>query len=197
MSSLLLRAAAGACVLAAALPAVALGQQRPSFDIQAHRGGIGLRSENTLASFGNAMRLGVSTLELDVQITKDNVAVITHDRKLDPSKCQDTGPVTPGDPAYPYVGRLVKDLTLAQVQTIDCGYRQLAGFPDQENVPGIRMPTLMQVFNLVKRYHSPVRLNVEPKVEAGSPTETAPQEEFVRDVVRDVRAAGFIRRVTI
>src|SRR5439155_23441199 len=39
------------------------------FDIQAHRGGIGLRVESTLASFGNALKLGVTTLELDVQIT--------------------------------------------------------------------------------------------------------------------------------
>src|ERR1700754_314059 len=110
MSSLLLRAAAGACVLAAALPAVALGQQRPSFDLEAHRGGIGLRSENTLASFGNAMRLGVSTLEMDIQITQDGVPVVAHDRVVNRDKCADTAPVTAGDPEFPYVGKFVKDL---------------------------------------------------------------------------------------
>ncbi|MEO8526271.1 MAG: glycerophosphodiester phosphodiesterase family protein, partial [Caldimonas sp.] len=36
------------------------------FDLQAHRGGRGLRPENTLASFGNAMKMGVTTLELDI-----------------------------------------------------------------------------------------------------------------------------------
>ena len=38
-----------------------------SFDLQAHRGGRGLRPENTLAAFENAMRMGVTTLELDIE----------------------------------------------------------------------------------------------------------------------------------
>jgi glycerophosphoryl diester phosphodiesterase len=195
MSSLLLRAAAGACVLAAALPAVALGQPRPSFDVQAHRGGIGLRSENTLASFGNAMRLGVTTLELDIQMTQDGVAVISHDRQLNGDKCADTAPVTPGDPEYPYVGKYIKDLTLDQVETLDCGYRRLREFPTQENVPGVKMPTLRQVFDLVNRYDSPVRLNVETKYEAGT-TETQPMEMFVQALARETRRAGLLGQVT-
>jgi glycerophosphoryl diester phosphodiesterase len=57
-----------------------------TFDLQAHRGGLGLRVENTLASFGNALQLGVSTLELDVQITQDGQAVVTHEYlRQDPS----------------------------------------------------------------------------------------------------------------
>src|SRR6476469_6108630 len=73
-------------------PAQAASTQ-PTFDLQAHRGGIGLTVENTLASFNRAIRLGVSTLELDVQITQDGQAVVTHDRKIDGNKCEDTGPV--------------------------------------------------------------------------------------------------------
>ena len=88
---------------------------RREFDLQAHRGGLGLRPESTLSSFGNAMRLGVSTLELDVQITEDGVAVVTHDRQISPVKCQDTAPAFSGDPEYPYVGKYIKTLTLQQV----------------------------------------------------------------------------------
>src|SRR5689334_6822632 len=79
------------------------------FDIQAHRGGLGYRAESTLSSFGNGLRLGVSTLELDIQITRDGQAVVTHDRQVAGSKCLDTAPVTPGDPQFPYVGKYVKD----------------------------------------------------------------------------------------
>ncbi len=82
------------------------------FDLQAHRGGLGLRSESTLSSFGNALRLGVTTLELDVQITEDRQAVVTHDRRVDGRKCTDTAPATPGDPEFPYVGKYVNTLTL-------------------------------------------------------------------------------------
>jgi len=135
-----------------------------AFDAQAHKGGLAHRPESTHASFGNALRLGVSTLELDVQITVDGAAVVTHDRKVDGRKCVDTAPVAPGHPAFPYVGRYVKTLTLAQVKTLDCGTKTLPDFPAQIAVPSARVPTLREVFDLVKRYHADdVKLNVETK----------------------------------
>ncbi|MFY4775196.1 glycerophosphodiester phosphodiesterase family protein [Metabacillus sp. RGM 3146] len=168
------------------------------FDLQAHRGGIGLTVESTIASFSRALEVGVSTLELDVQITKDHQAVVTHDRKISGDKCQDTGPVFAGDPDYPYVGKYVKDLTLAQVRTLDCGSQRLSQFPEQRLSPGARMPLLSEVFDLVKHYHANnVWMNVETKVEAGAPQETAPREEFVQIVARQVREAGMLHRVSI
>jgi glycerophosphoryl diester phosphodiesterase len=53
-----------------------------TFDLQAHRGGAGLRPENTLAAFGHALEVGVSTLELDVQISLDGRPVVSHERVL-------------------------------------------------------------------------------------------------------------------
>ena len=50
-----------------------------AFDLQAHRGCRGLLPENTLAGFEHALRLGVTTLELDIAITADGVPVISHD----------------------------------------------------------------------------------------------------------------------
>lgn len=78
------------------------------FDLQAHRGGIALTVESTLPAFAKALRVGVSTLELDVQITEDREAVVTHDRVVSGEKCRDTAPVKPGDPEWPYVGDYVK-----------------------------------------------------------------------------------------
>ncbi|MCW6004823.1 hypothetical protein K1W54_09520 [Micromonospora sp. CPCC 205371] len=191
--------AAMACATAIA-PGAA--EARPSnagrFDLQAHRGGLGLRSESTLSSFGNALRLGVDTLELDIQITEDGQAVVTHDRRVDGRKCVDTAPVTAGDPEFPYVGKYVKTLTLAQVKALDCGSTRLADHPGQVLSPGSRMPLLREVFGLVGRYRADgVRLNIETKVEAGAPQETAPREQFVQVVAAEIRAAGFLRRVTI
>ncbi|MFD3925263.1 glycerophosphodiester phosphodiesterase [Streptomyces sp. NPDC058614] len=191
--------ACSAGVLAA--PAGAGEQHRPGhrvFDLQAHRGGLGLRPESTLASFAHGLEIGVSTLELDVQITKDGQAVVTHDRRVNGTKCQDTEPVTPGDPQYPYVGKYVNTLTLAQVRTLDCGSLTLPAFPEQVPAPGARMPLLSEVFDLVKSYRAhDVKLNVETKVEAGAPTETAPREQFVRVTAREIRRAHMLRQVTI
>ncbi|MFF4229612.1 glycerophosphodiester phosphodiesterase family protein [Streptomyces sp. NPDC001820] len=172
--------------------------QKTHFDLQAHRGGIGMTTEESLEGFGKAMRLGVSTLELDTQITKDEQVVVTHDRQVSAVKCRDTAPVTPGDPMFPYVGKYIKDLTLAQIKTMDCGYQQLPGYPEQEVVKGFRMVELKDVLNLVKSYRAEqVTLNVETKVEAGAPEQTAPRELFVRRVYEEIHSSGIERQVSI
>ncbi|KUL44131.1 glycerophosphodiester phosphodiesterase family protein [Streptomyces regalis] len=172
--------------------------QKTHFGLQAHRGGIGMTTESTLEGFGKALRLGVSALELDTQVTKDEKVVVTHDRQVSVQKCKDTGPVTPDDPMYPYVGKYIKDLTLDQIKTMDCGYQRLPGFPDQEQIKGARMVELRDVLNLVKGYRAKgVTLNIETKVEAGAPEQTAPRELFVRRVFEEIRRSGIERQVTI
>jgi glycerophosphoryl diester phosphodiesterase len=60
------------------------------------------------------------------------------------------------------------------------------------------MPLLSEVFDLVKAYDADsVKLNVETKVEAGAPSETAPREQFVQVVDHEIRAADIARQVTI
>ncbi|NUR16507.1 MAG: glycerophosphodiester phosphodiesterase [Dermatophilaceae bacterium] len=172
--------------------------QKTHFDLQAHRGGIGMTTEESLEGFGKAMRLGVTTLELDTQVTKDEKVVVNHDRRISAQKCRDTAPVTAGDPMYPYVGKYIKDLTLAQIKTMDCGYQQLPGFPEQEQVHGFRMVELKDVLNLVKAYDAKqVTLNIETKVEAGAPEQTAPRALFVRRVFEEIHASGIEDQVTI
>jgi glycerophosphoryl diester phosphodiesterase len=179
-------------------PAKHLFLETREFDLQAHRGGLGLVVESTLQSFASGLETGVTTLELDTQITKDGVAVVTHDRQVSKGKCLDTMPATPGDPLYPYVGRYIKDLTLAQVKTLDCGSLAQSNFPRQKLVPGVRIPTLREVFDLVKSYKADqVMMNIEIKVEAGAPSETAPRETFVKTVLDEIRVSGLTRQITI
>ncbi|MFA6877865.1 MAG: glycerophosphodiester phosphodiesterase [Fusobacterium sp.] len=51
--------------------------------IFAHRGFKGYYPENTLLAFKKAIDIGVDGIELDVQLTKDNVVVIIHDETID------------------------------------------------------------------------------------------------------------------
>ena len=192
-----MRALVVALVVGLLVPGVADAHGR-EFDLQAHRGGIGLTVESTLAAFAKALEVGVTTLELDVQVTADGREVVTHDRRTNPVKCVDTAPAFPGDPAFPYAGRYVKDLTFAQVRTLDCGSRRWSQYPDQSLSPGARMPTLREVFDLVRSYRAwHVRFNIETKVEAAAPWETAPREQFVRVTAREIRRSGFLRNVTV
>lgn len=56
------------------------GKAQPK--IIAHRGASAVAPENTLAAFREAIAAGADGIEFDVRITKDNEAVVFHDRKL-------------------------------------------------------------------------------------------------------------------
>jgi glycerophosphoryl diester phosphodiesterase len=205
----MMRVRKSAMAVAAGIAAVTLGlsaavaAQRPvppqktQFDLQAHRGGIGLTTESTLTGFAKAIELGVTTLELDTQVTEDQRVIVTHDRQISAQKCRDTAPTFAGDPEYPYVGKFITNLTLEQVQTVECGYQALPDFPSQEVVSG-PMVELREVFDLVQSYQAKrLMLNIETKVEAAAPQQTAPRDLFVRRVWEEIRDAGISKQVTI
>lgn len=174
------------------------------FDVQGHRGARGLRPENTLPAFAAALEVGVRTLELDVGVTADGVVVVTHDRTVSPLKCRDTEPAFPGDPDFPYVGRPITSLTLAQLKTLDLTRRHPldpAGDPflaTQRPVPGTRIATLAEVFELAERRGAAcVRFNIETKVDPRHPQETLDPESFAMALLEVVDAYGMAPRVTV
>ena len=101
-------------------------------------------------------------------ITKDAQPLVWHDPTIDPTKCADTGPAFPGDPQYPYVGKLVHDLTLAQIRTLDCG-KLLNNFPDAEVVPNNKIATLPEVFALADSYRPRSATTSKPRSRRRSP----------------------------
>jgi glycerophosphoryl diester phosphodiesterase len=170
--------------------------QALTFDLQAHRGGRGETTEESLRAFAKALELGLSTLELDIVITKDDQPLVWHDPTIEAEKCTDTGPAFAGDPAYPYVGKLVHELTLVEIGTLDCG-KQLAEFPRAEVVWGNKIATLPEVFTLADSYRAGVRYNIETKVEADQPNRSADPQRFVDVILGAVRSAGKVDRVEI
>lgn len=182
-----------ALLASAVLVAAPAAAQAPDFDLQAHRGGRGEATEQSLRAFARSLELGVSTLELDVVLTRDRQPLVWHDSTIAAEKCADTAPAFAGDPQYPYVGKLVHELTLAQIRTLDCG-RRLDDFPNAEVAPGNRIATLPQVFALADSYRADaVRYNIETKVDADEPE----PQEFVDVILAAVRAAGKVERVDI
>jgi glycerophosphoryl diester phosphodiesterase len=170
--------------------------QAPGFDLQAHAGGRGEATGESLRAFAKSLELGVSTLELDINITKDHQPLVWHDPVIESQQCSDTGPAFAGDPSYPYVGKLVHDLTLAQIRTLDCG-KPASQFPRAEVVRGNKVAVLPEVFSLTDSYRADVRYNIETKVAADQPGISAQPQEFVDVVLAAVRAAGKVDRVEI
>src|SRR5687767_6954647 len=65
-------------------------QYIPRFDIQGHRGARGLRPENTIPAFIMALDSGVTTIELDVAITKDKQVIVSHEPWMSSAICLDS-----------------------------------------------------------------------------------------------------------
>ena len=55
------------------------GKGAGDFDKQGHRGCRGLMPENTIPAMLNAIGLGVTTLEMDVCISKDKKVFLSHE----------------------------------------------------------------------------------------------------------------------
>lgn len=161
-------------------------------EIHGHRGARGLRPENTLPGFAHALELGVDALELDVALTADRRPVLTHDLTVSAVTSVDVRPAFRDDPAFPYVGRPVGELTLAQLRTLECGVRvprhpEDRFAPTQLPVPNTRMPTLGSVLGLLDAYGADgVRVHVELKSDPTRPDLSADPGEFTELVVAEL-----------
>ncbi|MEV4111479.1 glycerophosphodiester phosphodiesterase family protein [Nonomuraea sp. NPDC049695] len=165
-------------------------------EIHGHRGARGLWPENTLPGMSRTMELGVHALELDVALTADRRLVLTHDLTVSAVTSADRRPLKADDPLFPYVGKPINALTLAQLRTLDVGVR-LPRHPDdpfaltQVPMPETRMPTLGAVLGLVNAYEAEgVRLHVELKSDPTRPELTPDPELFTELVVEELDRHG-------
>jgi glycerophosphoryl diester phosphodiesterase len=149
------------------------------------------------------MELGVHALELDVALTADRRLVLTHDLTVSAVTSADRRPIKVGDPLFPYVGKPINALTLAQLRTLDVGVR-LPRHPDdpfaltQVPMPETRMPTFGAVLGLVNAYEAEgVRLHVELKSDPTRPELTPDPELFTELVVEELDRHGRLGNVAI
>ncbi|MDM0011825.1 glycerophosphodiester phosphodiesterase [Variovorax sp. J22P168] len=174
------------------------GAGSQSFDLQAHRGGRALAPENTLAAFSNAIALGVTTLELDIGLSADDVVVISHDTVLNPDHTRDASGAF-----LKAKGPSIRSLTVAQLQGYDVGLIDPASsygkpFPHQLSRDGERIPTLAALFARVDALDArKVLFNIETKLDPSRPEETATPEQMVRALLAEIDKAGMAGRVTV
>ena len=168
-----------------------------SFELQAHRGARGLMPENTLPAFAYALSIGVTTLELDTVITKDGVVVVSHN----PTIGNDLARGTDGKWLAGLI--LINTLTFAQLQKYDVGRlnpdsRSASRFTQQQGIDNTPIPSLQQVFNLVKRSgNNDVKFNIETKINPLKPADTPAPEDFVSALLEVVETNAMSGRVAI
>lgn len=176
----------------AAAPAAAL-----AFDLQGHRGARGLAPENTLPAFAEALRIGVTTLELDLAMTQDGVLVVSHDPALSPDIARDASGAWVTEPRP-----VIRAMPFQVLQTYDVGRLKPGGtyasrYPDQKPVDGARAPRLADVFSLADMAGGDVRFNVEIKTDPRAPDLTPAPELFADALVAEIRKAGAVGRTAV
>ena len=179
---------------AVAVIVLAMANAAQAFDLQGHRGARGHAPENTLPGFERALAMGVTTLELDVGVTRDGVVVIHHDRALNPDITRGADGAWIATPAP-----LIRSLSFEELQRYDVGRIRPGSeyarrFPHQQALDGARVPRLAELF---ARAGASVRFNVETKISPDAPHDTLPPEPFARALIDEVRKAGVEKRTTI
>lgn len=114
--------------------------------IFAHRGGLALRPEHTMLAFKHAQTLDVDGFEIDIRLTRDNEIVVLHDAMIDR--------VSNGS-------GLVYDHTLAELQSLDFGYRytDINGNHPFRAHPDAKIVTLSELI----RSFPAIRINIDIK----------------------------------
>ena len=119
----------------------------PKFDVQSHRGARGLMPENSIPAFLLALDSGVTTIELDLAVTRDGQLVVSHEPWMNANICID--PTGQGiDPKKDREFNIFK-MEYEEVKKWDCGSKANERFPEQKKIRTIK-PLLKDVIVAVE-----------------------------------------------
>lgn len=136
-------------VLFVSLSCTNILNQEMKFDIQGHRGTRGLMPENTIPAFLKAIDLGVTTLEMDLTVTKNHELLVSHDAYFSSDFCK-----TPDGEEIPdslQESYNIYQMDYEEVRQFDCGSKVHPRFPEQEKFL-VSKPLLRDVINEVDKY---------------------------------------------
>jgi len=141
----------------------------PGFDLQGHRGARGLKPENTIPAFLAALDLGVTTIEMDLAVSKDGQLVVSHEPIMNPAIC-----LTPDGATVKNEDALKNNLYSMDYEVIrkwDCGSLGNPRFPEQEKMK-IHKPLLRDVIEAVETHiRNTSRYEVDYNIEIKSSPE--------------------------
>lgn len=135
------------------------------FDLEAHRGGRDVRPENTLYSYAYAIELGATSIECNMQLTKDGQIVMSHNPILNSDITRDENGNYIENNKYDIRLMTVDELKKFDVGVMDpnCGeYYDLHG--KTQFTYDAKIPTLEELMQLIQSYGDKnIVLNIETK----------------------------------
>ncbi len=172
----------------------------PKPDLQGHRGARGLLPENTIPSFIKALELGVTTLELDLVVSRDSMLVVSHEPWFNPdiSSHPDLSPVLPEE------AKMLNMFLMeySEIQSFDVGKRGNPRFPNQYPM-AVYKPTLAEVVESAEKWlsdnnKSPVWYNIETKSDPREYDSYYPQPDtFAELLVKEIFRLGIADRSVV
>lgn len=158
----------------------------PAFDLQGHRGCRGLMPENTVPAFLKALDLGVTTLELDVVISKDRQVVVSHEPYFSSafSIRPDGKPVDKSEEK----SLNLYQMNYADIKRYDVGSNGNPAYPEQQKLKTYK-PLLSEVIEQVEAYRKTKNLsaflyNIELKSEPSEYNKSQPEPATFCDLVQ-------------
>lgn len=172
----------------------------PTFDAEAHRGGRGLMPENTIPAMKHAIDLGVSTLEMDVHITRDNKVVVSHDPyfNADITTTPEGNTLSKAEA----VKRVLYEMDYDSIVKYDVGIKPHPAFPGQKKVAAHK-PLLSELLRETENYAKEngsrkLWYNIETKSNPKTEGTNHPDPEtFVKLLMNVVQEAGVAERTVI
>jgi glycerophosphoryl diester phosphodiesterase len=157
----------------------------PKFDLQGHRGARGARPENTIPAFILALDSGVTTVELDLAITKDRKLIVSHEPWMSATIClnADGGPILPEEEKK----YNLYEMPYEDIARFDCGSTANPDFPEQLKMK-VSKPLLRDVIiaieNHIKSYSLyEVDYNIEIKTSPDGDNKFHPSPQVFSDLV--------------
>ena len=155
------------------------GQPTPKEIIQvyAHRANRGLMPEQTMPAYTEALRIGCDYVDMDINTTRDNILVVTHDLTLNPdlTRYENGNWITDKIPINEIPYEQLKRYNVGKIKP-GTGYAGL--FPHQKSLPFVCIPTFKEVIRRVKKIAGDtVGFQIEIKNDPTKPELTpSPQE---------------------
>jgi len=194
-----------ACLILATSCSVKQGNMKkepelPKFDTEGHRGARGLMPENTIPAMIHAIDLGVTTIEMDCHVTKDNKVIVAHDDSLNPAhtlKPDGTDLEPRSEKEY-----ILYQMTYDQLRKYDVGSKFFKAYPQQKKQKAY-IPLLSDLIDSVQAHikatgKKQVFYNIETKSSVKGDGILQPEpEEFVRLVMEQIEKKGITPWVII
>lgn len=169
-------------------------------DAQGHRGCRGILPENTIEAFEKALELGVSTLEMDLVISKDHQVVVSHEPFFNHEIS--TAPNNVEITKENQLEHNLYNLSYEAIKTYDVGLKSHSRFPEQVNQQATK-PLLKNVIKFAeeksKKLNRPLPwYNVEIKRRPDADNIYHPSGKvFAELVVKTIQDSGIKDRIFI